>query len=179
MYLNVKNKIAFIHIPRNGGLGLTRALNRKHGPGESIDIGRHCNLPSLKHKVGELDDYFKFCIVRNPYSKLQSVWLWCNQYKKTAKLYNWKRIEDMLEFIEHHPKGKVHWFPQTFFTHTDGVTQNFNKIYRNEKYDEMLRELDLFVPKGSNGTGNKEPLNYFSKKWIEKLYQKDFELLNY
>lgn len=179
MYLNLKHKIAFIHIPRTGGLGLTASLIKKHGRGDRIEIGRHCNLVSLKQKAPQIDECFKFCVVRNPYSKLQSVWRWCNQYKKTARLYGWKRIEDMLEFIEKNPQGKIHWFPQTFFTHTDNQEQSFTKIYRNETYSDMLKELGLDVPIGSNGTKGKEQLNDFSKKWIEKLYQKDFELLNY
>lgn len=179
MYLNVKHKIAFIHIPRTGGLGFTHSLTQKYGGRDRASVGRHCTLLQLRDKVPEVDRCFKFCMVRNPYSRIKSVWQWCNQHKKTAARQKWTRIEDMLEFIEQHPKGKIHWFPQTFFTHIDGAPQHFDKIYRNENYDEMLNDFEVKVAKRSNGTVGKLKLNDFSKRWIEKLYRDDFELLKY
>lgn len=205
MYCNPEHKILFVHIPRNGGLTLGSQLaslfptqgRQGRGPnhsvwhkGEHFDIGLHTKLDMIRQLARRLnfdiDSFFKFCIVRNPYTKCQSVWRWCNQYKQTARRKGWTRIEDMLEYIEQHPGEKVHWQPQTNWTHPEGHLESFTKIYRNESYSEMLKDLNqrgfaVTVREGSNGTrkNDSDQLNEFSRRWIEKLYRKDFELLEY
>lgn len=206
MYCNPESKIVFIHIPRNGGLTLGGQLAKLHNykvnskrnanhtvwnsNGEHRDIGLHTKLSSVRilaREIGvDVESFFKFCIVRNPYTKTQSVWRWCNQHKRTAERKGWTRIEDMLEYIEKNPGEKVHWQPQSEWTHPMGEEESFTKIYRNEQYEEMLKDLNargfaVAVREGSNGThkGNNDQLNEFSRRWIEKLYAKDFELLEY
>ncbi len=67
-YMN-KNKCIFIHIPKAAGTSVLNVLSKKKVPRD------HCSynifLQSSKKKF---HSYFKFCFVRNPYTRLMSVY---------------------------------------------------------------------------------------------------------
>lgn len=75
-----KNKTIFIHIPRCGGTSIEKALTGL----DYWDIN-----PTLKHAPANIyknlfpnywDEYFKFSIVRDPYSRFRSLWKYRNEY---------------------------------------------------------------------------------------------------
>ncbi len=77
-----KNKVIFIHIPRCGGTSIEKALT-------GFDYW-HIN-PILKHAPANIyrnlfrnywDEYFKFSIVRDPYTRFRSLW----KYRKAYRL---------------------------------------------------------------------------------------------
>jgi len=68
-------KIIFIHIPRTGGTSVEKYFNFKPSVDWKIKTAQHLTLKEYGDHY-ELDDYFKFSIVRNPWDRLISWYLW-------------------------------------------------------------------------------------------------------
>ena len=70
-----RKKIIFIHIPRTGGTSVEKYFNFKHEAGWKPATAQHFTLEEYS-KHYDLDKYFKFSIVRNPWDRLMSWYLW-------------------------------------------------------------------------------------------------------
>lgn len=94
MLISHKYKFIFIHIQKTGGSSIEQAL-REYGKGavfktptkSSKDInfkGRHLFAREVKSFVGDdlWRSYFKFCVVRNPWSRLLS---WYRRIEERGK----------------------------------------------------------------------------------------------
>lgn len=64
-----KHKCIFIHIPKAAGTSIRKALGAPIKPRDHYDYKMYLNSHS-----GKFDSYFKFCFVRNPWSRLYSVY---------------------------------------------------------------------------------------------------------
>ena len=82
-----KNKFVFIHIPKNSGTSMTEELQKTYKntkllmhcerDGKNIGIDKmHLYYDVIYEFISKdiLDNYFKFCIIRNPYNKVYSAW---------------------------------------------------------------------------------------------------------
>jgi len=92
MFINHKDKWVFIHIPKTGGSSIRNALNPLYdltGPlrwsrtipvsnKENKKLEQHDNIIKLdqylKDKHLSIDNYFKFCFVRNPWDRCVSMY---------------------------------------------------------------------------------------------------------
>jgi len=68
-------KIIFIHIPRTGGTSVEEYFQFKHQHGWKPDTAQHLTLKEYSDHY-DVEDYFKFTIVRNPWDRLVSWYLW-------------------------------------------------------------------------------------------------------
>ena len=68
-------KIIFIHIPRTGGTSVEKYFNFKTSTDWKIKTAQHLTLAEYDNHY-DLDKYFKFTIVRNPWDRLVSWYLW-------------------------------------------------------------------------------------------------------
>ena len=78
MLVSHKHKFIFIHVPTTGGSSIRKALSsfrdeerrmHKHYP-----LDENIKLYSDIAWQGDLNDYYKFTIVRNPWHRLLSIW---------------------------------------------------------------------------------------------------------
>lgn len=80
-----ENKFIFIHIPKNSGTAMTKELQKTYQntkllmrverQGKNIGIDKMHLYYDVIHEFiskNELDNYLKFCIIRNPYNKIYS-----------------------------------------------------------------------------------------------------------
>ncbi len=139
-----RNKCVFIHIPKNAGMSIEHLFIKSLGltwkTRAPLLLGKnsHPELgpPRLCHLRAEeytryhyltqemFDDYFKFCIVRNPWSRMVSLYKFLRFDRKCDfKTFLFKKFEKK---ISH----KKHWFvrPQSDFIYTDNDVLLTNHI---------------------------------------------------
>ena len=79
-------KCIFIHIPRTGGTSVELTLTHTDW-GLSHKPEKHIFASHAKKLYAQYwDDYFKFSIVRNPYDRLISLYLWSHVTRTTLNL---------------------------------------------------------------------------------------------
>lgn len=106
-----KNKFIFFHIPRCGGtsLGVYFQFHRKDQLYGVINNGKqtitihHLTPTDLKHSQLVNDDilqsYFKFTIIRDPFDRMISDFLWQKKYDK-YNIFTDMSFDDYLQFAE-------------------------------------------------------------------------------
>ncbi|MCC0176151.1 sulfotransferase family 2 domain-containing protein [Waterburya agarophytonicola K14] len=151
MIIADKKKAIFIHIEKTGGRSITKLLapyisekyrqknSRMPGSGRGWGPTWHINpqhsrfsesLPILDNFNIKPQEYFKFAIVRNPYSRLLSVWL--NKYRSPMDVH--QTITNKLRFqIAKHTGIKK--FP----------SQHFYEIYPDGSFKNFVLFIDYIV----------------------------------
>lgn len=149
-----------------------------------------------REKVGE---YFKFCIIRNPYDRTYSAW----NFVKNRYPY-----DDVNDFVKHHLSNefifgrelvpmdcRVHYRPQFTFIYDEDFNFNVNYIIRYEALNEDIQRLTSLYGPGSSKNIFKEGITPYGEKYqtpryldrldqdsilkINQLYEKDFVCLKY
>jgi len=140
------------------------------------------------------DNYFKFCVERNPYSKVISGWYWYN-YKTKNNI----SLDEYLIFCQKRAKSirylrGVGIVPINYFNYTDPDTEKVivDKIidYENliNEFHEILKSLKIGrdlneLPNSKSGTRTRkdyrELINDSQKKKISDLFRKELEIYDY
>ena len=79
-------KLLFVHIPRNAGKSVAAALRRKL-KGRKVEW-EHARLKDANFSMRGLT---KFCVVRNPYERMVSLWMFIANHKLSYETRNGKR----------------------------------------------------------------------------------------
>ena len=172
-YINDKKKFIHIHIPKTGGTSLSSMVRT---------TGGHCRLNDMI-KVGvDISKYYKFTMVRNPFSRLVSFYHGSGIQKKDG-VY-WVKFLSKYKNFEHfvleclptyeHGSGMTHIEPQTdWITNEEGVI-SMDYIGRFERFDESCREILNKVGIGVNiahlnGSKHGDYRNYYNDKMIDVM----------
>jgi hypothetical protein len=217
VYISEKYKYIYIETPKVCCSTIKRTLvsyeisPRVINDGESVHTAATKELGSIKNyeTLGELlrsDEYFKFCFIRNPYSRLLSCYL--NKFtSENSHFDDWaKSIEldsnlpiSFEDFVTALTKGSNlqvngHWAPQTellgfdvngfkfdFIGRMDDFTADFelvkNKIFNLKRNTSFEKDNRSSVT--SAGKKIEKYLNDESRQIIQKLYKDDFDNLLY
>jgi len=125
--------------------------------------------------LSEWDDFYKFCVVRNPFEKVASEYFWKTRNKKQAPSFS-EFVEGLFQSKSTHeeflPRKPFNW---TIYTIDDKVV--VNKVLRYEnlisdfaevaKYLNIPLEKQIASAKSGYRPKNKQP------KWYRTLYTKD------
>jgi len=198
-----KNKFVFIHIPKNSGTAMTEELQKiykntkllKHCERDGKNIGidkMHLYYDVIYEFISKdiLDNYFKFCIIRNPYNKVYSAWNFIKErygYSNVNDFIKYKLNEEFIYGKEIIPgDARVHYRPQFTFVYDNKNNKFADFIMRYESLNEdisiMNEKYGLNIKSYDNGNSQKSYINLLNKESILKinsLYKKDFELFNY
>jgi hypothetical protein len=203
MIIYDKKKIIFIHIPKNSGTAMTEELQKTYKDTkllmncekDGINIGidkMHLYYDVIDKFISKniLDDYFKFCIIRNPYNKLYSSWNFIKErhgYSDVNDFIKYKLDEEFIYGKELIPgDARVHYRPQFTFVYDNENNKFADFIIRyenlNEDISRMNEKYGLNIPLYDNGNTHINYIILLNKESITKinsLYKKDFELFNY
>ena len=206
MTLCVENKFIFIHIPKNSGSAMTKAIlktyrgskiryyqkTERHGPNIGIDK-MHLYYEVIDKFIPRkiLNEYIKFCIIRNPYDRLYSAWNFIKERHGYSDVNDFVKYKLNKEFIYgkeiKQMDARVHYRPQYTFIYDEKNKQFIDYIIRYENLNEDLSKFnkkynfDIRIY-GKDYKFKKSYINFFNKeslKKINELYKKDFLLLNY
>lgn len=201
-------KIIFVHIPKTGGhsihnfLLFNKPLDRhcsypEYGLIDNTDL----SLPGPKrydhlfldeyYKLNvatknQIETYFKFCVVRNPYDRFLSAW-------KFNKLYKTMTFDQFINNFPEDDKSDLfrHFCPQHFYISSNYTLDLFFKLddvkftekfthYFEKNFNYKNVELKkLNATKSIKNTKKVPILNRYAINFIQRYYKKDFELFNY
>lgn len=173
----INDKTIFIHVPKTAGTSMedTKFFGTV--------MTRHYGIDHYNEEV-DIDDYFKFAFVRNPYDRLMSAL--CG-HAFVGKRLNHKTLN---AFVQKHKVMLPKWIstkPQYTFLYIDGelkvdfigrferLLDDWAVVCKRLKINETLT-----LAHDKKGLYPKDIyFNEKSKKLIQKIYAKDFELFNY
>lgn len=197
------NKFIFIHIPKNSGTAMTEAIQKINKntkilklverTGENIGVDKmHLYYEVIDKFIPKkiLNEYIKFCIIRNPYNKLYSAWNFIKErhgYNNVNDFIKYKLNEEFIYGKELIPRdARVHYRPQFTFIYDENEKQFVDFIIRYENLNNDIEKLNTIynfnIPLYSNNNIEKNYISKFNKESItkiNKLYEKDFLLFNY
>jgi chondroitin 4-sulfotransferase 11 len=189
----IDNKCIFIHIPKAGGISLAISLFGNLGFGHS-EAYKYLLVFNKK----EFNEYFKFTVVRNPWDRLVSAYLFLKAGGYNQKDKEWfdehlSRYKDFQHFVmewvnENNVFRGIHFKPQyEFITIKNKIV--IDKIYKMENLDEV--EVDFreklnkdikIIHKNKTplrSKGYRQHYNETTKEIVRRVYRKDIILLNY
>ncbi len=185
-----KRKFIFIDITKTAGSSIRKALSGSPRP------KRHHSIRNIfeSHKFcstltkDQIENYYKFTIVRNPYDRIVSFWRYMRVIKN--KLHNIS-FEDFLLKIEDGEFSRrelcytpmINWVIDNndkiavdFIGRFESLDKDFRKIC--EKINVKYRPLEKIC-----SSGDREPCwayyNERTKNIVDNMYKKDFEIFNY
>lgn len=205
MIINHKYKFIFVHIPRTGGTSTREVLKKCDGSvgysrrkKERGDIiGQHSPLTDYVEKLGlkNIDSYFKWTRVRNPWDRLVSIY---SRRANTAKPHDAadhpapqavnNSFEDWvgLQMLDKAPYWRKQIFNQRRFIKDQGL--DFVARFENINEDFVLFCDKVGLPQTKlphlNGYRHNDYREYYNEKLIDKLlnystFREDLDYLGY
>lgn len=184
LLVNNTHKWAYLHIPKTGGTTITDILLKVPG---TQHITSHGTLNDLRN----VNDYFIFTFVRNPYTRLTS---WYDHIKRDNKSQSFSNFLNNISSLDYL------YYPQSYFIkHGETADRKISYVGKYETFDEDLLfilkrlniEIDTIPHLNKNPMWEIHPnLNsqkmykfYYTqdwmKEWIRNTYKDDFTLFNY
>jgi hypothetical protein len=202
MPISHRHKTIFVHIPKTAGTsveiilgvgGINESYLRSHK--ESVINGvifapQHYTAKMLKsHKLVQSlwNNYFKFSIVRNPYTRVLSEYFWVKGKTRQNLTFNPNDFTNHLK--RYYSKiDKDHKLSQTHYLY-DNDKCLVEKVFKFENLKDGFGKFALkkwpSAPKlmhthrSSNKTDYLGQLTQYHKDFIYELYDKDFKNFNY
>ena len=217
MPVNHNLKVIHIHIPKTGGTSVNQTLfnenelnmkkankkiffgNYEHIKNYSYELD-HSTIHFLKKNcINYNESYFKFCYVRNPYSRLVSEYLHCKKYhsrfiKDTSTFENFvlelkEKFNFVMENIELNHHLVSHYIPQYYFIYDNDNNCCIDYVARFEKINSYWKQIikrikiktELKKSKKYN-SGSYDWKTFYNeelKDIVYNLYKIDFDTFTY
>lgn len=184
LLINHYNKWVYCHIPKTGGTSISSVLNTIP---KTQTVAGHDSFRNLD----DIHNYFKFTIVRNPFTRIASAYFHEMRRKK-----NYLSFE---HFLKKSNENDLWFLNQTYYTHEGmGFDKKMDYIGKYETYNESVRYIfqklgiNNDIPHiNRNPIYDKHPLlnqeQYYKhlyteewmKDWVRERYKNDFKIFNY
>jgi len=169
----------FVHIPKTGGTSIRSIIKDNWNRSYPYFHDPLFNL-QLLNDIG--DNIFKFCVVRNPYTRTFSYYK--HFLRNNPQFNNWN-----FETFLYHLKKKVYFkntpmigYPQSFYVYDLNGDISLN-VFNFENLVKLEKVLDRKLPILHNGGYNVDDYyQSYSKKNIEtvkEMFSIDFDNFNY
>ena len=174
LFLSDKN-LFFIHIPKTGGESISYWM--KELGANYVDLHKHS---ALHHSMLPVHTYFSFCVVRNPWDRMVSMYHFAKKVNFTNKNKSFK------EWLETGINYKNYWYSaKTCQVEWIRIKPNYILRYENFVKDfEIIQDLlNYYQPLPHlNKTEHDHYTHYYdddSIKLIENIFYKDIVEFNY
>ncbi|MFW6130169.1 MAG: sulfotransferase family 2 domain-containing protein [Atribacterota bacterium] len=184
-----KKRIIFIHINRTGGSSIDSILSSFF----NIDIfKRHQSVQEIIERMGISDyrKFYTFTIVRNPWDRLVSKYLWSLQCTKTLNnKTTFKYYVNNISFFRKKERRKrfdAFWDQLSWITHKDEIV--VNDVFRFENFRSNAKKIfnkigvkKYHIPHKKK-TNRKHYSLYYNddiKKKVSELYRRDIDYFDY
>ncbi len=199
-----QNKYIFIHIPKNAGESIEKALGGYMNRSKLCWIEKgfplqHLTASQIKARAGEekFDNYFKFSFVRNPFSKCLSEYFWeKNTWMTLGTTLGFKqwvktKLKKLIKNSEKRDipiEKKMHNLPQYKFIYNDEGESMVDWIGR---FENVVNDFNVACNKigipnrqlpHENKANHKHYTEYYdteSREIVAEQYAKDIEYFGY
>lgn len=157
MIIRDKNiKVLFIHIPKTGGMSISETLKNSLNIDDSrieINVNKHIFLHStlLEYEkyIKDIEDFYIFSFVRNPWRRMVSHWEHLINNEENNKRFNRENI-DFTTFVKKFHTGKLPFTNsggyQYYFKSNKGVKLNKIGKLENIKEDLIIIGNEINIP---------------------------------
>ncbi|ERT06112.1 sulfotransferase family protein [Lyngbya aestuarii BL J] len=212
--ISYKHKCIFVHIPKTGGTSLEniiwpRAKDRTEsnlwmgfisGFHNKYQTGglQHLLSTQIRQEVGDqvFNSFFKFTVVRNPWDKAISQFLYMKKRKSLRDFMGMSEDDCFKQYLSLiQKKNHVQWEPQYKFVFDDqgcllvdfiGKFENFEqdayKILDQSGVKTKILGIRVKKIPHTNKSNRLHYTEYYdteSREIVQNLYQKDIEIFNY
>jgi len=168
-------KLLFVHIPKTGGSSISRWLVDRGG--ELADGFRHTSLQQSRYN---LSDVWSFCVVRNPWDRMVSLYHYVCKVNPDFQNVNFH------EWLQTGIGYQKHWYSVST-PQVDWIKIKPNRIMRFERLSyefEAVQSLfgDYTPLSRINSTQHGPYHDYYddwSKKFVGELFYKDIQEFDY
>lgn len=208
MVISTKHKFIFVHIPKNAGSSLTKALEEHIHETDKKHFSRsqetkHQSIQEIFSRKNQLnffkkirpknaiEKYYIFAVVRNPFDRVVSLYHYLMKTKIRKEIDGINSFEDFVYNI----KNKDSWVhsmhtlkPQFEYVVNNKGENIVDRICYFESLNEDLKKVEsdlnitLNVPH-KNESDHKSYLDYYKNSDLAdivfKHYEKDFEFFGY
>jgi len=196
-----------VHVPKNAGTSVTQALSTLSSWrdlelggtqfGEAIaphfmkrfGLRKHSTASQIRKVVGEeiWSSYYKFGFVRDPYSRLQSLWSFLRKWKSWPNSEIMNSFESIDEFVtsDFFRSGGPDQLlrPQAHFLDADldflgscsATARDFQRILNAVGIPAAKQPAIGFI---NDSKSKDNPLSDHSQRTIDSLWAADFRLMN-
>ncbi len=185
--INSHFNFVFVHVPKTAGTSMEKIF-----PG-----GGHSTLHDYSSQC-DLEKYFKWTFIRNPYDRVASFFFNIRTWVGTEGLIKEKYKEDLESFIleldqwvvidpkyntkyDYH-KYPIHLFPIDYFILTDNHKMDFIGYFEKLEKDWVFIKNKFNIDKPLNHDNKSKGLSSYQdlytadmKKVIQRIYQSDFK----
>jgi hypothetical protein len=212
MIINHKYKFIFIHVPKCAGTSIKRALypygdkydqffgGHPDAPEGNDEVHKHSTALEVKRfaTTERWEKYFTFSFVRNPFSRIVSLYNWWNEVEGIFDPEAKKAICDMsfkeFVFSEHSERSQLEFLTskehkETFVPNKNRIELDFigkqETINKDFSYLCGLLKLPNLSLKKLNTTrnlGTQKSMDYYdeeSEKHVRRKFNEDFDFFNY
>lgn len=156
----------FIHIPKAGGQSIRTWMR------DNLNISGHTPNGIHPHETGENAIGYKFCVVRNPYERMLSMWKFLDPIATMT----------FQEFLEENWADKNWYKPQIDFVANADLVLRFETLEQDFVQIQEFYGIDAPLPwiNQNNYQGTLE--DYYdnaTRNLVETKYADDFEQLSY
>lgn len=81
MVYDKEKKLLFIHIPKNGGNSVERAI----GLERMAELAKHSQITDVEPII-KIDQYYKFAVIRNPWDRVVSMYYFLSKHRATGNM---------------------------------------------------------------------------------------------
>lgn len=169
-------KIAFVHVPKAAGGSIKNWLTKNIGR-ENYAYTGHFSLSDKKDILPEYDK--SFCVVRNTYDRLISLYTWMNLkfprvIKKATNAGNEENLNKALKLKEGHDKGLIPFFE----TYQELNWTNLSQLHYIKGIDYILRYETLdndfkIIQEKLNCFEPLEKISHVQKSYDKKIFYTD------
>jgi hypothetical protein len=183
-------KILFIHIPKSGGTSIATALLEKPSGHPYLYEYYYANKSYTKN-------FFKFCVVRNPFDRLVSAYAHISQrdcqqrFKDLFNELNIATFYDLIKCLDNPKKYKkivntiVHFRSQHELIEHKNIKMDV--IYKFEEFDNIEKDINkrlktnISISKlnSSPRKSYREYYDAYAKDVVSRIYRKDLDLFDY
>lgn len=183
----------FIHIPKAAGISLNMILFGNLGGGH-----RFLSDYIFIYKKAVFNNFYKFSIVRNPWDRLVSSYLFLKEGGFNAKDEFWfkeniAKFSDFEDFVlnwvnKYNIYSYIHFIPQFKYVSLHGqliVDEVYKLEELSSKTDSLNKRLktNIIIPhKNKTKSRDSDYRSYYSSKTrliVENVYKEDIKLFNY
>ena len=198
-------KTIFVHIPKNAGESIEKSLNiyptdkdicfkNYWGTKNNREVLQHYTAQKIKDSINNdmWESYFKFAVVRDPWSRAVSEYNWYLQFGPTITFQEWVEslphrlnINSAIHILEvgHNieqykyicdKKGNI---LVDHIIKFDNLKEEFNKLCQRKSWD-----IELIHTNKSKANKKVDWRSYYDEKSLElisKIYKTDIEMFDY